>query len=389
MYISGCARRDKGIRMQGVSFAKAVEKKAAKEFEIVNVSEQDYYAHPTFYIDNLADYIRLIAAISSINKNAYYGESVIYRGMSDQEYDLNPGLARYKNPASDLEETLINDFLSRRPDAFSGLSEFDTIAKMQHYGLPTRLLDFSLNPLIALYFACESNKSKNGRIVCHSTELQNDSSVFVNTICKAAIKKMFDEMYTVDEYLCNETLSLRQYITEAYIYDITTVVRPKYWNQRIANQAGVFMVFPNELIDKYRGILIHEKSLGLETAIKEYGRGKLDINRIQKALEQEPVACYRDQDEWVVTDSFIKELRRSYNNRDDNVFWESLNNRFRMTCAIKPLSKEKISEQFCSIIIEAKRKKKILKDLSYIGIGADYIYPELEYTAKEIKRRFE
>ena len=49
-----------------------------------------------------------------------------------------------------------------------------------------------------------------------------------------------------------------------------------------------------------------------------------------------------------------------------------------------------VSIQFSvSIIVESKNKKRILKELSYVGIGADYIYPELEYTAKEIKRRFE
>lgn len=51
-------------------------------------------------------------------------------------------------------------------------------------------------------------------------------------------------------------------------YDETTVVRPKYWNQRIANQAGVFMVFPNHLIDRYKYILIHESELGLDMAIE-------------------------------------------------------------------------------------------------------------------------
>ena len=67
----------------------------------------------------------------------------------------------------------------------------------------------------------------------------------------------------------------------------------------------------------------------------------------------------------------------------------AIENRFHISEELKPLNREKISNGFCSIIIEPKYKNKILRDLSYIGFRADYIYPELEYTAQEIKRRFE
>lgn len=60
-----------------------------------------------------------------------------------------------------------------------------------------------------------------------------------------------------------------------------------------------------------------------------------------------------------------------------------------MSCELKPLDSKIIKDSFCSIIVDSKSKKKILRELSYVGIGADYIYPELEYTAKEIRRRFE
>lgn len=46
------------------------------------------------------------------------------------------------------------------PDEFLG-NRFDSLVKMQHFGMPTRLLDTTTNPLVALYFACESEKQTN------------------------------------------------------------------------------------------------------------------------------------------------------------------------------------------------------------------------------------
>lgn len=375
--------------MNRVTFAQMVEKKVAKSFDIVKQDEQ-YYVHPTYCISNLSDYIRIITMISSVNKDGIEWETVIYRGMVDENYNLLPGLARIEKPVPDMEMDLINDFLTRRPDAFSGLTDFDTLAKMQHYGLPTRLLDFSLNPLVALYFACESKPSKNGRILCHGTELKNDSSVYVNAICSAAIKKPFDDNYTIDEYLCDEKMPLKKYMAECYIYNTTTVVRPKYWNQRIANQAGVFMVFPNNLRDRYYYVLKHLEELGINDAIKEYGRGKIDEKKLQEAMRIEPKDNKGLDATSILSDTYFRRVYDSYKvEYEYDKFWDQMSNRFLMTEGLKELSSTIIQDAFCSIIIEAKNKKRILKDLSNIGIGADYIYPELEYTAKEIRRKYE
>jgi len=54
-----------------------------------------------------------------------------------------------------FEENLINEFMRRRPDEFSeNDGVFNIVAKMQHYGLHTRLLDVTGNPAVALYFVC-------------------------------------------------------------------------------------------------------------------------------------------------------------------------------------------------------------------------------------------
>lgn len=376
-----------------MDFVQLVRKKTSEEFEFEVPGKREYYSHPTFVVNSLSEYIKLVTIISKvpiIDDDPLYSQTVIYRGMTKKEYNLQPGLARGDVSTTDVEQEMINDFLTRRPEAFHGLSDFDCMAKMQHYGLPTRLLDFSTNPLVALYFACESNFTSDGRVVCHDTFLENDSSPYIGAVCTAAIRKMFDENYKVEEYVCNEQLTLRQYLTQTYYYGSPLVVRPKYWNERIANQAGVFMLFPNNIVDRYMSILIFEEKLGLEKSIYEFGHGEIDIDAVNLALIKEPLKTYRREKSSLVTDKTFRRLCNAYSKGTggDESYWERFHHRFKMSDSIKEISKESICKDFCSIIVLAKAKKSILKDLSIIGFGEDFVFPELEYTAKEIKRRY-
>lgn len=53
------------------------------------------------------------------------------------------------------------------PESFEKCkSHLEKLVEMQHYGLPTRLLDMTRNPLVALYFACCSSPDKFGEVVC-------------------------------------------------------------------------------------------------------------------------------------------------------------------------------------------------------------------------------
>ncbi|NDZ06777.1 FRG domain-containing protein [Pseudomonas aeruginosa] len=59
------------------------------------------------------------------------------------------------------EDKLFKEFIIRNPDEFKGQrSTFEILTKMQHYGLPTRLLDITTNPLVALFLLWNLMKNR-------------------------------------------------------------------------------------------------------------------------------------------------------------------------------------------------------------------------------------
>lgn len=93
------------------------------------------------------------------------GENVFYRGHSSANYRLLPSIMRTPK-LEKSEDRLYQEIQVRCPEEFATChSHLEKLVKMQHYGLPTRLLDITRNLLVAVYFACESHFDSYGEII--------------------------------------------------------------------------------------------------------------------------------------------------------------------------------------------------------------------------------
>lgn len=112
-------------------------------------------SNPTYEteIRSLSAYIECMHALKQNSKTQGADGRFFFRGQKNKSWEIRP--SAFRNDLLSRESELIKDAYSRAPLEFSSLGPFEQLTKLQHYGLPTRLLDVTLNPLVALYFACE------------------------------------------------------------------------------------------------------------------------------------------------------------------------------------------------------------------------------------------
>ena len=175
------------------------------------------------------------------------GSPFIYRGVRSTSYDLIPKLGRCGYDAAQMdgeEQALLRGFKDQAVPYLDFVPEndWDWLALAQHHGLPTRLLDWTRNPLVAAYFAVER-------------KADGDSLVYA---------------------YCNENnIKMRKGLDPFKFSEIGKFI-PRHITSRITAQAGLFTIHPNSLEpfkspEIERLIIKHEFRGALKRTLFGYG----------------------------------------------------------------------------------------------------------------------
>jgi hypothetical protein len=247
-------------------------------------------------------------------------QHLFFRGHSKTIYPLLPSIFRNSGWIEN-EATMLKELILRCPNDFSDdLTTFECMVKMQHYGLPTRLLDVTSNPLVALYFACSSSDegSEDGEVIVFNFDVDKVKYFDSDTVCVVANLSRRPSHFAmpshqdIDKFNKTESIKLLlhdvghdkpHFVPKIKPDDLERVVcvKPKLDNARIIRQEGAFLLFGCDG-DKTKPAKLPGNSIAARFTINRDEKRKLrdqlealGINRATMYPEIEQVASYLKQ----------------------------------------------------------------------------------------------
>jgi len=202
-------------------------------------------------ISNLNEMFDILSILNE--RYGFNSESTpfIYRGMNNCKYPLLPTMLRtdtYSNKDDNLtpitierylngnnEIDILKDFIKEASCYIQGIQKNDYLSwseYAQHFGAPTRLLDWTTNPLVALFFACLNNGITENA----------DASLWV--LHKS---NYYRYIRNHSEYLNQGKRTIREISNDIFknkgTIEYPLIYTPYYVDQRMSAQSSTFMIW--------------------------------------------------------------------------------------------------------------------------------------------------
>lgn len=257
-----------------------------------------------------------------------------FRGHSNhKKYELIPSLYRKEDPFYEVEDRVFKETIINCPNDFLNCrNTLEILVKMQHYGIPTRILDLTRNALVALYFCCIGSPAEDGEVIILKIpknkicDYNSDKVTILSNIAKVSSDKIeYDIPQDFDD---RDRKQIESFNDEYFGYLLHEIKedKPQFFN----------IINPND-INKVYAVNV---KLDNPRIIRQ--NGAFLIFGIDKNKKKFPAV----QDDWII----------------------------------------KIKDE--KIIIPAASKQQLLKELEILGISKSNIFPELDDFADYVKNKY-
>lgn len=298
-----------------------------------------------FTANSLAEFVEQICTLNNqlVKNGTNRNEIPLFRGQASVDFELIPSLGRNQRHLEehglqkgifDEERNLIETAKYRLPDIFrSDMQPLELLALLQHYGIPTRLLDITENALVALYFACCSEPNKDGEVfVFKYNELDVTTYPLGNALADSY--RFANKPCTIEDFYL-DVIKQPYFIEESSLPSVSTK-QAVLW---IANTC-------------YNKVFCIHTPIRSERQKVQRGRYILFPNTV----------IYPE------------------NNSSNPMFLPTL----------IPLDKNSSSIILAKICIPSKLKPLLLRDLELVGISEDFLFgDDIEKVCAGIKKSFE